>query len=276
MRTLGAEAIPEADSMPAIEVGDRLIDQIEQAFTEESEQAQLIEAGERDDANPWLRRTQWAVYLHGINPDDLLCCVEAPDAKSSDPTEMAACAIWDSMAAVARISQLVCTKTSHTIRTEAVRTERDRLPHQPLQAYMDADNIEGHTVPWQQILMFFTRTQATHEWASPNYKFTKRQRAAWNSIWRLAQPGASPSPARASSASASSDRASSDDSSEHSESGPREPTRQIASESPFKLAPIDSSCLNFCIELLNHRIKVEDYESALVYAMAVLGRGEAG
>ena len=156
VRTLGAEAIAEADSMPATEVGDRLIDQIEQAFTEESELPQLIEAGERDDANPWLRRTQWAVYLRGINPADLLGCVEAPDAESSDTTEIAACAIWDSMAAVARISQLVCTKTSHTIRTEAVRTERDRLPHQPLQAYMDADNIERHTIPWQQILMFFT------------------------------------------------------------------------------------------------------------------------
>jgi hypothetical protein len=62
------------------------------------------------------------------------------------------------MAAVARISQLICTKTSHTIRCEAVRTERDRLPYQPLQAYMDADNVKRHTIPWQQILMFFTRT----------------------------------------------------------------------------------------------------------------------
>ena len=59
------------------------------------------------------------------------------------------------MATVGRISQLVCTKASHIIRTETVRTERDRLPHAPLQAYMDADNIERHTVAWQQILMFF-------------------------------------------------------------------------------------------------------------------------
>ena len=112
--------------MPATEVGDRLIDQIEQAFTEESELPQLIEAGERDDANPWLRRTQWAVYLRGINPQHLIDCVQAPDADSSDPTEMAASAIWDAMAAMARISQLVCTKTSHTIRTEAdVRSATD-------------------------------------------------------------------------------------------------------------------------------------------------------
>ncbi|OQD63803.1 hypothetical protein PENANT_c446G07609, partial [Penicillium antarcticum] len=71
----------------------------------------------------------------------------------------------------------------------AVRTERDRLPHQPLQAYMDAENIERYTIPWQQILMFFVRTQASHEWASPYYRFSKRQRLAWNSLWKLAQPG---------------------------------------------------------------------------------------
>ena len=93
MRTLGAEAIAEADSMPATEVGDRLIDEIELAFTEESELPQLIEAGERDDANPWLRRTRWAVYLRGIDPQHLIDCVRAPEVDSSDPTEMAASAI---------------------------------------------------------------------------------------------------------------------------------------------------------------------------------------
>ncbi|OGE47078.1 hypothetical protein PENARI_c067G09836 [Penicillium arizonense] len=190
----------------------------------------LIIFAERDDANPWLRRTQWAVYLRGIDPQHLIDCVQAPDADSSNQTEMAASAIWDAIAAVARISQLICTKSSHTIRTEAIRTERDRLPHQPLQAYMDADNIERHTMPWQQILMFFTRTQASHEWASPNYKFTRRQRAAWNPLRKLAQPGASPR-------SASLATASLDDNSEHSESEHSEsdtedqPTQRIASKS---------------------------------------------
>jgi hypothetical protein len=82
-----------ADSMPATEIGDRLIDEIELAFTEESELPHVIEAGERDDANPWLRRTQWAVYLRGIDPQHLIDCVHAPDADSSDLTEIAASAI---------------------------------------------------------------------------------------------------------------------------------------------------------------------------------------
>jgi hypothetical protein len=91
--TLGAEAITGADSIPATEVGDRLIDEIELAFTEESELPHVIEASERDDANPWLRRTQWAIYLRGINPQHLIDCVHAPDADSSDLTKIAASAI---------------------------------------------------------------------------------------------------------------------------------------------------------------------------------------
>jgi hypothetical protein len=50
--TLGAEAIAGADLMPATEVGDRLINEIELAFTEESELPHVIDAGERDNANP--------------------------------------------------------------------------------------------------------------------------------------------------------------------------------------------------------------------------------
>ncbi|KAJ5860055.1 uncharacterized protein N7529_007365 [Penicillium soppii] len=333
VQTLGAEAIPEADSLAISDHNSQVIDQMERAYTERQELPQVIVASQRDETNPWLRRTQWAVYLQGINPHDLVDSVRAPDPESLDPTEQAAYAIWDSMATVARISQLICTKTSHTIRCEAVRTERDRLPHQPLQAYMDGEAVKRHTVPWQQILMFFTRTQAPHDWASPHYRFSKRQRAAWATLWRLAQAELSASPivgqgraghsntglsntglsntglsntslsntgqymaghsnagqantghsntghsntGHSNAGQSSEDLSSSDQSSMHSGSDSEDQQHQITSESPFQLTPLDSACLDFCIELLNHRTKVEDYESALICASAVLGRGEAG
>jgi hypothetical protein len=86
-RTSRVEAVPEADSSAVPEVSDRLIDQIEQAFREQCALPQLIEAGQRDEAN-WLRRTQWAVYLHGIDPQHLVDSVQASDTESSDPTEL--------------------------------------------------------------------------------------------------------------------------------------------------------------------------------------------
>lgn len=177
----------EAEDTPQPHVVNQLVAQMEEAFTEQQAQRTVIEAGERDEANPWLRRTQWAVYLAGLDPQQLLDCVQRPDEADTSDDNQAAAAIWDSMEAVARMSQKVSSRAGHMIRIEAVRTERDQTPHTPLQAYMDEDNIIRHVIPWQQVLMFFTRTQTRHDWASPHYRFTERQRKAWQALWRLAR-----------------------------------------------------------------------------------------
>ncbi|KAL4755801.1 uncharacterized protein BDW70DRAFT_145904, partial [Aspergillus foveolatus] len=41
----------------------------------------------------------------------------------------------------------------------------------------------------------------------------------------------------------------------------------------FLMSLIETACLEFCIELLNQKIRVHEYESPLVCAMAVLGWG---
>jgi hypothetical protein len=40
-----------------------------------------IQAGERDEVNPWVERTQWLLYLVGMERADLLACIEAPIAE---------------------------------------------------------------------------------------------------------------------------------------------------------------------------------------------------
>ena len=47
---------------------------------------------------------------------------------------------------------------------------------------MDEQSIGDHTRPWQQILMFFARTQREHAWKSLAYRFTRRQREAWEAL----------------------------------------------------------------------------------------------
>ena len=184
---LGHTAEMEPVDTPQPHVVNQLVAQMEEAFTEQQAQRTVIEAGERDEANPWLRRTQWAVYLAGLDPQELVDCVQRPDEADTSDDNQAAAAIWDSMEAVARMSQKVSSRAGHMIRIEAVRTERDQTPHTPLQAYMDEDNIIQHVIPWQQVLMFFVRTQTQHDWASPHYHFTERQRKAWQALWRLAR-----------------------------------------------------------------------------------------
>ncbi|CAG8366737.1 unnamed protein product [Penicillium salamii] len=44
----------------------------------------------------------------------------------------------------------------------------------------------------------------------------------------------------------------------------------------FHFRPIETVCLNFCMELLNQRIGVDEYECALVCVLALLGRSCIG
>ena len=42
------------------------------------------------------------------------------------------------------------------------------------------------------------------------------------------------------------------------------------------MSELEQVCLGFCIELLNQTYHTQEYESVLIYAIAVLGRGEFG
>ncbi|EDN04610.1 conserved hypothetical protein [Histoplasma mississippiense (nom. inval.)] len=251
----------------------QVIDELERFYQEQQRQtSNVIQAGEHDEANPWLRRTRWPVYLTNIAPNDLVNCVQRPDDDTTCPDELAARAIWEAMGQVARTSQRVITRLGHFVRIEAIRTERHQTRHTPLQAYMDEESIAEHVRPWQQMLMFFARTQVEHEWTSPQYRFTPRQRKTWRVLWQVATTeGAdqrhpiSPDPM---------DEQMTEEEEEEEEKGQRD--TQPEEEDKFKLTKMQMACLDFCIELLNQRVQVEDYECALVDALAVLGRGEYG
>ncbi|KAF7174589.1 hypothetical protein CNMCM5623_008049 [Aspergillus felis] len=172
------------------------VDEVVQAWEQAQAQAkanQAIQASQLTDANPWLRMTRWADYLQGIQVHDLLACVAALEEDPMDATEQRVQVIWHTMEQVARKSQQTVQQCSQAIRVEAVRSEKGQTPHRPLLAYMDEAAIKKHVQPWQQILAFIARTQAPHDWASPRYGMTARQRQKWRQLWQLASqaPGRS-------------------------------------------------------------------------------------
>jgi hypothetical protein len=115
---------------------------------------------------------------------------------------------------------------------------------------MDEAAIQKHVHPWQQILAFIACTQVPHDWTSPKYRMTARQRKKWRQLWQLASQGprSSPNPI------------------DHEPDDP-----QMAA---WVITNIKKACLEFCIKLLNQRHRSHEYKSALVCAMAVLGQGE--
>jgi late competence protein required for DNA uptake (superfamily II DNA/RNA helicase) len=94
---------------------------------------------------------------------------------------------------------------------------------------------------------------------------TRRQRKTWQRLWQAAMQvvhGTISSPVP-------DDGRASPDPMETSDQGSGFGVR-VAS---FQMTRVETACLEFCIELLNQKIQVHEYESALVCSMAVLGRG---
>ncbi|KAL6229780.1 hypothetical protein BDW75DRAFT_224458 [Aspergillus navahoensis] len=208
--------------------------------------------------------TRWARYLADVHFQDLVDVVATPDAEVADPVSRATRVVWDTMAQLARRSQQTVKHCGNGIRMAAVSTMPNRTPFQPLRAYMDEKSIQDHARPWQQILVFIIRTQTSRPWTKkkPTYVMTARQQKTWRRLWQMAQ--------------AESERQIEPQSGvdePRSSPDPMDPDENPRVQS-FVMSPIETACLEFCIELLNQRIKVHEYESPLVCAMAVLGWGE--
>ncbi|KAL4777910.1 hypothetical protein BJX76DRAFT_363253, partial [Aspergillus varians] len=229
---------------PATQIQDA-VDAMCTAWQEQQkkqEEARVIQAGQINDANPWLRMTRWAEYLQGIDPGDLLAISTMADPETDHlsavemETERGVMVLQATMAQLVRKSQQTVTRCSHAIRIEAVRTETSQTPYRPLLAYMHSDQIEKHVQPWQQVLGFIARTQMGFAWkgAKLEYGMTARQQRCWQRLWRLVQQAVDT-------------RASPDPMDLDAESPPaQEP-------SAWEMTALETACLEFCIELLNQR-----------------------
>jgi uncharacterized C2H2 Zn-finger protein len=134
VRRPGAAYEPTAPVPPASRVA-KAIDEIEAVWNQQQQQEAKIQPGDIDEANPWLDRTGWAVYLDGQTPKQLRICIETP-AEDAEGPEATARVIWDAMFGVASKSQSITKQTGHLLRIEAARTDMQSVPSKPLQAYM--------------------------------------------------------------------------------------------------------------------------------------------
>lgn len=218
----------------------------------------VIHAGAINEGNPWLERTQWAIYLEGIPPDHLLRLVETPDKTATGPEALVR-RLWDTMYSLACVCQRVTRLTGHSLRVEAARVEPGKRPSQPLKAYMTEDRMKQYVEPWQQILVFFARTKATPYARDPQYRFSRTQQAKWDRLWQQIRYWAPDKPSPEDLAPTS-----------------FQPLASSPQTDLLTLAPTQSACLEFCISLLNAAFKKDEYDLALVCALAILGRRTSG
>jgi hypothetical protein len=214
---------------------------------------------------------------------DLMAClkelVAEPDPRSDVQPEPVKAAIWAAMAGLARFSQAsVIERVGIFVRLEVVRTEKHQTQFKPLQPYMDKEAIVKHTRPWQQVLMFFARTQKEHAWKSPQYRFRRRQRKAWEALVREAERAAGEE------AEETDEEVDEDmdkdmdedmdgeiDVDEIDQATEAVPDQRATSTRPEQLSRLQKACLDFYIALLDYYITRREYDSPLICALAVLG-----
>jgi RecQ family ATP-dependent DNA helicase len=250
-----------------------------------------IQEGEQDEVNPWLERTQWLPYLVGMERPELMACIKEPvaeldprgrhgDEQRAEPVEAA---MWEAMDGLARVSQAsVVRRVGVFVRLEAIRTEKHQTRYQPLQPYMDKQTIVKHVRPWQQIVMFFARTQREHAWKSPRYWFARRQRDAWEAFVeeaeRIAEGGADKEEDEGEEMDVDNGKEGMADNVNEgiNKIEAAQDTAANAIVEPTKLSRLQKACLEFCIALLNQSITRKEYDSPLVCALAMLGVKEDG
>jgi hypothetical protein len=161
------------------------------------------------------------------------------------------------------------------VRLEAIRTEKHQTRYQP---YMDEKSISEHARPWQQMLIFFARTQREHAWKSPKYRFTRRQREAWEALVEEAERSARGEEEQEEGEETEIDEVEDEDEimadgvdKAIDETEAEENTTAEGISEPEALSSIQKACLEFCIALLSQSITRKEYDSPLVCALAVLG-----
>ena len=129
--------------------------------------------------NQWLRRTGWIPYLTGCPQSDLLATVRKPDEQADGQDEIISAAIWDAVGDVAAIAESGVRRSCVILRFEAIRTEIDQVRYAPLEPYRDRERVRKECQSWQQMVIFFVRTQQHNTWQTPPYGFNNRQKKAF-------------------------------------------------------------------------------------------------
>ena len=192
-----------------------------------------------DDTSPWLRRTRWAEILQGFTRTQLLRYIQEPDA-NQEPDETQ---LWDAVRSLIEHCQRTVMSSGNFVRMQMVQTEQTARPQQPLQAYLHRADLLTSCRLWQQITLFFVRSHS--ESSNLPYKLTTIQQ---RSLQKLE---------------------------DHLRTESHEEVVS-STQREDQLSTLEQACLDFYFSLLNHSLRTDEYESALIVALAVLGLTQQG
>jgi superfamily II DNA helicase RecQ len=241
--------------------------EIETAFraAEEKERQEIKEFEETREPNPWLRRVGWAAHLAGLDRDSMRELVEEPD--SEEPELQILCKAFDWMIQNAQYTT-VQEVVGQSALFEVNKKEADKETQMPYDSWMDITTVRSYTRVWRQILCYIIRAEDTDPTERPIYQLTAWQE---NSIRVLRET------IREFQVWKDSQASQSDQQSEEEREGEGQAELEESDEEIERMKKVQRRVLRFCVDLLDHPLQDNEYESAIISGLAVLGiRDEKG
>lgn len=239
---------------PAIQSQESQWRRMEEAITagmrrvEEREKKKIKALDESKEPNPWVRRTGWAHHLGGCGDrEELRKLVGLVDRKG----EARLGVLHDAFDQLIRDAQqtAVTNVVGQAALFEANRKERGKKARRPFNSKMDPTTFRNYTACWKQLLSYIIRSENLDQDKRPPYSMTSTQRWLLDTMLAAA------------------DRVV--DLGNEEQRGGYEKDQESSKEVGYEL-------LGFCLALLDHMLKDNQYKSVVISGLAVLGLQEGG
>jgi superfamily II DNA helicase RecQ len=247
--------------------------EMEAAFraAEDKESREIKEFEESREPNPWLRRVGWAAHLAGLDRDMVREWVEP--VGDEEPELQVLCKAFDWMIQNAQYTT-VQEVVGQAALFEVNKKEADRETQMPYDSWMDITTVRSYTQVWRQILCYIIRAEDEEAANRPAYKLTPQQevsiRVLRESIgefqaWKDGQGGG-----ESNEGGEGREESRETDGGEGKEES-RETDGDESDEEIEQMKKVQRNVLRFCVDLLDHPLQDNEYESAMISGLAVLG-----
>ncbi|KAL3599809.1 hypothetical protein FPOAC2_04037 [Fusarium poae] len=233
----GAPATQTADEAAMMERAVCAMKQKQEQF--EREDKECIKAADgKTDANGWLERVGWANHLQGFDPEAMRRLMD-PVGEEEHVLQL----IHESIMRV--MLQARITATPNTVGSQALfevqRKEVDKKPRRPFDNRVEEDTWARYTAVWSKLICYVYRAEELDDDKRPGFKLTKQQGDRMDALELMIN-----------------------DHVEDPEANPLDEDK------------VDTLVLQVVIALLDHRLTVGEYRSAIISGLAVLGIRQDG
>ena len=206
----------------------------------EKEKRRIEMTDPAQEPDSWLRKVRWHYYLVGKDPETLRTLIRAVDDSKEALTVIHASFVW--------VIKVYRNHTTDEVVGEAAlctvnSVEYGKKTQNPFYMDMKANTYCDYQAVWLQILSYIVRCET--DWVAddrPGYRLTRYQRQAFDALMTQA---------------AAFHRV--------------EVTDEISSQATKQMTELDWQCLQFCIQLLDHRLYRDVYKNVIISGLSVLG-----